>query len=130
MGNKNYRFKNLSSKNMAELDKWRCIMVDVEGTDEPNMSEGEGGKAVERFLAEGDKALDSVGNLVAEVRKFMSKWNLTDSGYGCGGWHLGCYCTWVEASELVDALYKRFEKAIKMKLIVIRPKVWSASLKE
>ena len=120
--------KDLTKQDLVELDKWRCIMVDVVGEtteecDVTNLPSELTSDNIRDYVA--DKS-----TLAADVRKFMeSRWNLTDSGGGCGGWHFGCYCTWVEARELVDALREKFKKALAAGLIKIRPKVWSAGRK-
>jgi hypothetical protein len=76
----------------------------------------------------GHKYVERFGALPSEVRLFMSNWDLTDSGGGCGSWHLGCHCTELEAKELCSALYSRFQHAIDRGILTIRRTPWSLRL--
>jgi hypothetical protein len=112
------------------FDRVRCWMVDAKGNKaecevspdllaemEDGISQGLEHKYIERF-----------GALPSEVKSLMSNWNLTDSGGGCGCWHLGCHCTTVEAQNLCSELYKTFNYAISTGLLVIERKLWSLAL--
>ncbi|MFA5767350.1 MAG: hypothetical protein WC919_05485 [Candidatus Paceibacterota bacterium] len=76
----------------------------------------------------GHKYMEKFGALPAEVRALMSDWDLTDSGGGCGSWHLGCHCTESEAKELCTALHNRFQHAIDRGILVVRRSFWSLRL--
>ncbi|MFA5766418.1 MAG: hypothetical protein WC919_00655 [Candidatus Paceibacterota bacterium] len=77
----------------------------------------------------GHKYVEKFGALPSEVREVMSKWDLTDSGGGCGSWHLGCHCTDIEAKELCRTLHERFQHAIDRGILTIRRSFWSLKLR-
>jgi hypothetical protein len=114
------------------FDNVRCWMVDAKGTQSeqceltPEIVEAINTDAAEEL---GHKYIEHFGALPTEVRNIMMRWNLTDSGGGCGNWHLGCHCTESEARELCIALHSRFEHAIDMGILTIERKLWSLRLK-
>ena len=112
--------------------KVRCWMVDANGCEgEAELTE-ELVKEVNKDAVEnlGHQYIQHFGALAAEVREVMMKWNLTDSGGGCGCWQLGCHCTEEEAKDLCTELYHRFHHAIDAGLLVVERKPWSLRLAE
>jgi hypothetical protein len=111
--------------------KVRCWMIDVKGRMSecdisPEMVRNVQNDAVQN---RGHKYVEQFGALPSEVRNVMVMWNLTDSGGGCGCWHLGCHCTEEEAHELCCELYQRFGYAIEKGLLIVERKFWSLRLK-
>ncbi|MCK9558098.1 MAG: hypothetical protein M0R50_08685 [Candidatus Cloacimonetes bacterium] len=113
------------------FDRVRCWMVDAKGsTAECDISK----KLVKAMHQDaeselGHKYIEEFGALPAEVRSVMSKWNLTDSGGGCGRWHLGCHSTEKEAKEICIELHTKFKHAINSGILVVERKPWSLALK-
>jgi hypothetical protein len=87
----------------------------------------DGGNAIQGL---GHQYTKQFGALTSEVRDVMAQWNLTDSGGGCGRWHLGCHCTEEEARKLCEALYNKFSAAIDSGLLKVERKAWSLRLKD
>lgn len=111
----------------------RCWMVDAVG----RSADCQVSKKLLNEMVEGSTSpdrdvrhayTDKFGGLNAEVKKVMSKYHLTDSGGGGGGWHLGCHCTEFEAQTLCRELHVRFAKAIEAGRLEIQRKDWSLSL--
>lgn len=100
----------------------RCWVVDVHGqNDGIDLSM----ERIRNYMEQQHAALDQAGGLAVEVRKVMDRYNLTDSGFGCESWHLGCHCTQAEAQELCGELYDRFGKAIQAGQLEIDRHAWS-----
>jgi len=107
------------------FDRIKCWMVDVVGYQTECDVSPELVAEMEDF---GHRYMERFGALPSEVRLFMSNWDLTDSGGGCGSWHLGCHCTESEAKELCVALHNRFQYAIDRGILVVRRTFWSLKL--
>ena len=105
-------------------------MIDVRGSQaEAKITKelvGEINRDAEEGL--GHEYIEHFGALPTEVRRVMAMWNLTDSGGGCGCWHLGCHCTEQEAKDLCTELYRIFHRAIDAGLLVVERKLWSLRL--
>jgi hypothetical protein len=112
------------------FERVRCWMVDAKGNAAECGASPDLIAEMEDGILQEDrhKYVERFGALPSEVKSLMSSWNLTDSGGGCGCWHLGCHCTTVEAQDLCSELYTTFKHAIDSRLLVIERKLWSLSL--
>ena len=117
------------------FDRVRCWMVDAVGKNDLSPSDEKMETVIEEMTE--DAAQENTtheyverfgANLAANVRKVMKQFRLTDSGGGCGGWHLGCHCTEAEARLLCQRLYYRFGKAIKAGHLKVVRHHWSIRL--
>ena len=113
-----------------------CWMVDVHGT-ESNLCSEEAFEEGLHMLHESDKAGfaaragGSLGQLL--VHDFISRelgMRITDTGGGCGGWHIGTPCDQVEMESLTASLHAKFAKAIAAGLLEVRVKFWNWRFKE
>jgi len=109
------------------FDRVQCWMVDAVGFNTECDISPELIADMEDFS---HRYMEKFGALPTEVRMLMSQWDLTDSGGGCGNWHLGCHCTEIEAKELCAALYDHFRHAIDRGILTIRRTPWSLRLKD
>jgi hypothetical protein len=99
----------------------RMWMLDFEGTAEPEWAKKrkhaiKKGKPVPKLTPKtfGDMVFANVDELSRKVREWLAEVgaNVTDSGSGSGGWHLGCHCNDEELDALVRAARKRFVKEL------------------
>jgi hypothetical protein len=111
----------------CSFDRVKCWMVDAVGYHTECDVSPELVAEMEDFS---HRYMNRFGALPSEVRLFMSNWDLTDSGGGCGSWHLGCHCTESEAKALCAALYEHFSYAIDRGILTIRRTPWSLMLKD
>ena len=114
------------------LQRVRCWMIDVTGK-EPCGEDALSDEMVEEYFKPGNQGrhheeMDKHGGLAAAVRQVMSKYNLTDSGSGCGRWDMGSKCTVGEAQALMEELHSKFGKAIERGLLQVTRKKWSISI--
>jgi hypothetical protein len=76
-----------------------------------------------------DKLLDGIaqtGGLQKSVIDFVKLhgFKITDSGGGCGGWHIGVPCNESTARRLCTMIYTQFSKAIKAGLLRVDRHFW------
>jgi len=101
----------------------RCWMVDINGTGRASQCEEEDlQKALKDAEDPNDsvkKALEAQGPLVHAVHDFIraNNWNLTDSGGGVGGWHLGIHATSEEVPIILEKTYNEFQPSFEHKLV-------------
>jgi hypothetical protein len=112
-----------------------CWMVDVHGT-ESNLCDDEAfGEGID-LLQENDGdgfASRAGGAMMQQVRRYITEelgMRITDSGGGCGGWHLGTPCGEAEMQTLTAALHGRFAKAVAAGLISVQVKFWKWRFRE
>ena len=130
-----HRAKSIVLGTPGSFDRVRCWMVDATGSG-VEMSEPEYEKLMNAVMEDASKEkpthsyVESSGGLAAEARKVMNTFNLTDSGSGSDGWHLGCHCTEIEAHQLCRKLHMQFAKAIDAGLLKVKRMAWALDLKE
>lgn len=130
MRNRIQRCVDALTANPHLREHFRCIMVDVHGT--------------ERVLSGGDikqwlenpthplKLIAEQSGLAKAVATFMAErgCRITDAGGGCEGWHVGAYCTHEESLRLCDALYEQFWPFIAEGILLVERHRWSIDLKK
>lgn len=100
-------------------------MVDIEGEDLPE-------NFTEDIVKSGDfenipSALSKASDLCASIRMGLSNWEfrISDSGGGCGGWHLGCPCTEMESRKLCTLIHSKYGYYIQEGILGVSRKYWS-----
>jgi len=99
-------------------------MTDVTGNDLPE-------DFCEKIVKSGDfknipNALSESSNAVSTLRQAIKNWGfiITDSGGGCGGWHLGIPGTESESRAFCSMMHKHFGHWIQEGFITLRRKWW------
>jgi len=112
-----------------------CWMVDVVGTTS-NLCNAESLEKGLDLLQGGEResfAALAGGALAQNVHRFITEelhLEITDSGGGCGSWHLGTFCTYAIMECLTTALHRQFAKAIAAGLIEVQVKFWGWRFRE
>jgi hypothetical protein len=107
------------------FDLMWCWMVDIEGED---LSEN----FAEDVIKSGEfenipSSLSNASNLCESIITGLSIWgfNITDSGGGCGGWHLGYPCTEMESRRLCTLIHTKYSYYIQEGMLRVARKYWS-----
>lgn len=109
---------------------FRNIMFDICGRDGCATEEGMM-DLVDEYSSGNKNALEAISNLAGDIRKDLENqgYNITDSGGGMTGWHLGVHCTEEEANTLSAYLHNVYARALEVGMIELERKPWSLSFK-
>lgn len=100
--------------------------VDIYGKDDCNPEVALGAGLTHEALAE---MQDQQSSYPSAIRALFQELEIpiTESGGGCGGWHLGSVCTQDQADRLCAAFFKRFTPAVKAGLLSCGRHWWGHS---
>jgi hypothetical protein len=105
-------------------DELICWMVDVTGEGEPS---DESKREALRTLNFARLTGKAGGNLASTIREWIADklyMQITDSGGGCGGWHMGVPCNEEQSRTLCKSLHSEFARAIDSGLIKVLCRFW------
>lgn len=96
------------------MESWKVYISGKEGVNKNSMEEALQKNDVETLL-------EKCGNLVIGLKDYINEKGLQicDFGAGEGGWDIGIRCTEDASKNLCRDLYRRYIRAIEMRLLII-----------
>ena len=114
--NERYRYVDFVMSIPSIFKKARPWCVDIFGKDDCDPESALESEVTPEALAE---MQDRQSSYPSEIRKMFDELEIpiTESGGGCGGWHIGSVCTQDQADRLCAVFHKRFASAIEAGLL-------------